>query len=68
MKTSRVHLVLLAVLLLSSTLGLAQSNARRDYKHQHKSAQKYQKALMKQQRKQRKADAKRAKAYRKQHQ
>ena len=46
----------------------AQSNAHPDYKHQHKSAQKYQKTLLKQRRKQQKAEAKAARAYRKQHQ
>jgi hypothetical protein len=67
-KTTRFFLILLAVLVCAPSLGLAQSNAKPDYKHQHKSAEKYQKSLMKQQRKQQKADAKRAKAYRKQHQ
>jgi hypothetical protein len=48
-------------------LTLAQSNAKPDYKHQHKAARNYQKQIMKQQRKQQKTDAQRASAYRKQH-
>ena len=68
MKTTRVCLFLFAVLLCLPTVGIAQSNAKPDYKHQHKAAQKYQKQALKLQRKQQKADAKRAKAYRKQHQ
>jgi hypothetical protein len=67
-KTTRLYLILLAVLVCAPTLGHAQSNAKPDYKHQHKSAQKYQKSLAKQRHKQQKIDAKRAKAYRKQHQ
>ena len=65
-KTTRVTLLLLALGL--STCGLAQSNAAPDYKHQHKSAEKYQKSLMKQRRKQEKQQAKVAKEYRKKHQ
>ena len=59
---------LLALLLWLPAHAAAQSNAHADYKHQHKSAQKYQKSLMKERHKQEKVDAKRAKAYRKQHQ
>jgi hypothetical protein len=67
-KTTRVYLLLLVLTLCLPTLGLAQSNAKPDYRHQHKSAQNYQKRILKQQRKQQKTDAKRARAYRKQHQ
>jgi hypothetical protein len=67
-KTTRVYLFLFAVLLSLPIAGVAQSNAKPDYKHQHKAARNYQKQLMKQQHKQQRADAKRAKAYRKQHQ
>jgi len=66
--TTRVSLLLLALFLCPSVYGLAQSNAAPDYYHQHKSAQKYQKSLMKQRRKQEKAQAKQAKRYRQQHQ
>ncbi|HZQ42987.1 MAG TPA: hypothetical protein VFA99_07025 [Acidobacteriaceae bacterium] len=68
MKTTRTYLFLLAVFLCLPVLAPAQSNARPDYKHQHKAAQKYQKSILKQQRKQQKADARRARDYRKQHQ
>lgn len=60
--------LLLALSLWLPTQAFAQSNAHPDYKHQHKSAQKYQKTLLKQRHKQEKAEAKAAKAYRKQHQ
>lgn len=66
-KTTRVCLLLLSLILCLPTLAFAQSNAKPDYKHQHKSAQKYQKSILKQQRKQQKTDEKRAKAYRRQH-
>jgi hypothetical protein len=59
---------LLALLLCLSADGLAQSNAKPDYKHQHKSAQKYQKSIQNQRKKQLKQEAKAAKAIRKQHQ
>lgn len=68
MKTKRFYVVVLAIIVCMPMLGFAQSNASPDYKHQHKSAQKYQKSLLKQRRKQEKAQAKQAKAYRKQHQ
>lgn len=67
-KTKSFLLILLAVLVCGPTFGRAQSNAKPDYKHQHKSAQKFQKSLAKQRRKQQKADIKAAKAYRKKHQ
>ena len=66
MKTTRVFLLLLAVFLCLP--GLAQSNARPDYAHQHKDAEKYQKRLMKERHKQEKAQAKAAKANLKRHQ
>jgi hypothetical protein len=59
--------LLLALLLSVSVQGVAQSHARPDFKHQHKSAQKYQKSLQKQQKKQLREQAKAAKAIRKQH-
>ncbi len=68
MKTTRLCLLLLAVSLSVPALALAQSNAKPDYKHQHKAAENYQKRILKQERKQQKADAERAKAYRKKHQ
>ena len=69
MKTTRACLLLFAVFLcLPLTGGRAQSNAKPDYYHAHKNAEKYQKHLMKQRRKQEKAQAKAAKAYLKQHQ
>jgi hypothetical protein len=68
LKTTHVSLLFLALFLGLSLIGLAQSNAHPDYKHQHKSAEKYQKTLIKERHKQEKADAKKAKAYRKQHQ
>lgn len=67
MKTTRAYIFLLAVFFCLTTAGLAQSNAKHDYKHQHQAAQKYQKSMRKQQRKQQEADAKQAKAYRKEH-
>ena len=67
MKTTRVTFLLVALALSLSTCGLAQSNAASDYKTQHKAAEKYQKDLMKQRRKQQKEEAKAARAYRKQH-
>jgi hypothetical protein len=67
-KTTRICLLLLAVFLCLPVPGFAQSNAKPDYKHQHKSAQKYQKTLMKEQHRQDKVNAKKAKAYRKEHQ
>jgi Flp pilus assembly protein TadB len=67
MKTTRSCAGLLALLLCLSAHGLAQSNAKPDYRHQHKSAQNYQKSVQKRHRKQEKAQAKAAKAYRKQH-
>ena len=57
--------MLLAVLLCLP--GLAQSNAHRDYAHQHKDAEKYQKRLLKERRRQEKEQAKVAKANLKQH-
>ena len=59
-KTTRVFLLLLAVLFCLP--GLAQSNAHPDYAHQHKDAEKYQKHLMKERNKQAKERAKAAKA------
>lgn len=67
MKRTRA-IPLLALLLCLSANGLAQSNAKPDYKHQHKSAQKYQKSIQKQQKKQQEEQAKAAKTIRKQHQ
>jgi hypothetical protein len=66
-KMPRVTL-LLALLLCLSADGFGQSNAKPDYQHQHKSAQKYQKSIQKQRKKQLKHEAKAAKAIRKQHQ
>ncbi|HEV2579040.1 MAG TPA: hypothetical protein VGU25_17680 [Acidobacteriaceae bacterium] len=60
--------LLLALFVSLPARALAQSNAHPDYKHQHKSAQKYQKSLQKLQRKRDKEQAKRARALRKQHQ
>lgn len=62
MKTTRICLFLLAASFLVSTAGLAQSKAPRDYNSAHKNAEKYQKHLAKEHRKQEKADAKRQKA------
>lgn len=59
--------LLLLVCFAAPTRALAQSNASPDYHHQHKSAQKYQKAIAKQRKKQAKAEAKAIKSYRKQH-
>ena len=66
MKTTRVFLLLLAVFLCLP--GFAQSNAHPDYAHQHKDAQKYQKRLLKERRRQEKEQAKAAKANLKHHQ
>jgi hypothetical protein len=66
-----VKRIVSCALLLGLSLSLpalGQSNAHSDYKHQHKSAEKYQKALRKQHRKQEKAQAARARAFRNQHQ
>jgi hypothetical protein len=67
-KTTRVCLLLLAAFLCLSTPEFAQSNAKRDYAHQHKDAEQYQKNLLKQRRKQEKEQAKAAQANRKRHQ
>jgi hypothetical protein len=67
-KTTRVYLLLLALFLCLSTPGFGQSNAKRDYYHQHKDAEKYQKRLMKERRKQEKAQVKAAQANRRRHQ
>ena len=66
MKTTRICLFLLAASLCLPTLGLAQSNAPRDYDSAHKNAENYQKHLAKEHRKQEKANAKRQKALLKQ--
>jgi hypothetical protein len=66
-KTTRIFITLLAVVLCLSTHGLAQSNAHADYNHQHKNAEKYQKSLAKQRRKQGRERAKAAKANRDRH-
>lgn len=66
MKATRIYFLLLTLCL--SCPGFAQSNAPSDYKHQHKSAEKYQKTLIKQHNKQAKEEAKHAKAWKKQHQ
>jgi hypothetical protein len=66
-KTTRVCLFLIAALLCMPTIGLAQSNAKPGYDQAHKNAEKYQKHLMKQRRKQEKAQVKRERAYLKQH-
>lgn len=63
----RLRPSILLVLLCAALAASAQSNARPDYKHQHKSAQKYQKSIQKQQRRQAKTEARQAKAYRRQH-
>lgn len=68
MKTTRVSLLLLALVLCLSSHGLAQSNATPGYKSAHKNAEKYQKSLRKKQSKQQKAAARTAKANYKQHQ
>ena len=68
MKTTRFWTLLFALLLCASFSGVAQSNAKPDYKSQHKDAEKYQKYLLKQRQKQEKQQAKAAQAYRKQHQ
>ncbi len=65
-KTNRVCLLLFAVFFCLSILcpltdGFAQSNARSDYAHQHKDAEKYQKNLAKQRHKQAKEHSKAAK-------
>lgn len=65
MKTTRVFLLLLAVFFCLP--GLAQSNAHPDYAHQHKDAEKYQKQLIKERRRQEKEQAKVAKANRDRH-
>jgi hypothetical protein len=59
--------LLLAAFLCLPALSLAQSNARPGYSQAHKNAEKYQKHLLKQRRKQQKAQAKAAKVYRQQH-
>jgi hypothetical protein len=64
-KTTRVFLLLLAVFFCLP--GLAQSNAHPDYAHQHKDAEKYQKQLIKERRRQEKEQAKVAKANRDRH-
>ena len=61
------YALLLALFLSLPALSLGQSNARPDYKHQHKSAEKYQKSLRKLHRNEEKEQAKRARAFRKQH-
>jgi hypothetical protein len=61
-KTTRVCLFLIVAFLCVPTIGLAQSNAKPDYSHAHKNAEKYQKHLQKQQRKQEKAQVKRQQA------
>jgi hypothetical protein len=66
-KTTRIWLLLLAVFLCLSIRGFAQSNAHPDYSHQHKDAEKYQKSIKKQRRKQAKEPAKAAKANRDRH-
>ena len=67
-KTTRVCLFILAASFCLSIPGLAQSNAKPDYNHQHKDAENYQKNLMKQRHKAEKAAAKKQKASLKQHQ
>lgn len=67
MKATRVRPLLLAVFVCLSaacplTGSLAQSNAKPDYAHQHKDAEKYQKNLMKQRHKQAKEHSKAAKS------
>jgi hypothetical protein len=64
-KTTRVFLLLLAVFFCLP--GLAQSNAHPDYAHQHRDAEKYQKRLIKERRRQEKEQAKVAKANRDRH-
>lgn len=66
-KTTRFATLSLAALIFVSANGMAQSNAKPDYKHQHKSAEQYQKSLLKKSRKQQKAAADAAKANRKKH-
>jgi len=66
-KSTRVCLFLIAVFFCMPTIGLAQSNAKSDYKHAHQNAENYQKHLMKKRQKQEKAQAKAEKAYLKQH-
>jgi len=66
-KTTRFCNLLFALLISASFCGVAQSNAKSDYKSQHKDAEKYQKYLLKQRQKQEKQQAKVAQAYRKQH-
>lgn len=66
-KSTRVCLFLIAALLFLPMVSLAQSNAKPDYDHAHKNAEKYQKNLQKQRNKQEKAHAKAEKAYLKQH-
>jgi hypothetical protein len=70
-KSTRVYLLLLALFLCLSTSGFGQSNAKWDYNHQRKEAEKYQKHqkhLMKESRKQEKAAVKAAQDNRKRHQ
>ena len=61
--------ILPAVLCLTLTTAVAAQSGKDSprYKQQHKAAQHYQKNVLKMQRKQQKQDAKRAKAFRKQH-
>ncbi len=54
MKATRVCLLLLAAFLCLSPLGLAQSHPPPSFSQQHKDAEKYQKHLIKERRKQEK--------------
>jgi hypothetical protein len=65
-KSIRVCLFVI-VALLCLPMGMAQPNAKPGYDQAHKNAEKYQKHLMKQRRKQEKAQAKKGRAYLKQH-
>lgn len=65
MKTTSFCALLLLLCLAIPTRSLAQSNAKPDYYHQHKQAQKYQKSVLKQRKKAEKAQIKQMKRDRK---
>ena len=65
MKSTLSCALLLLACFTPPTRSLAQSNAKPDYAHQHKQAQKYQKSLMKQRKQAEKAQAKQMKRDRK---
>jgi hypothetical protein len=67
-KRTRIWLLLVPLFLCLSAPAVGQSNGKRDYNQQHKDGEKYQKHLMKERRKQEKAQAKMAHHNRKRHQ